>query len=422
MDTGSLQPVIPIKSVPAAPLPSDPFDRKIVSVNHFQLIGGWRVPAAFQNDWKSLAYTSGGLAVRRGADDKQFIFYLTHHDHLGGPIQELTTAKPQGSPDVNPRHWPLLKEENFLGDLYQPAIEANQGESKPACTGVFWDETTQKLLTTGRSPYAAQPPTGPFFCMTDLTVAANPITEGPFGTTVGAAQEFGGGACRIPGWFADSYLDGKSLALGFGGYCSGQGSTHGPSLLVCSEMLLRNTPALPLLRFAGLGDKDPNRREHRPPDYSNAAEVYSIDPEGPIGYWATDRVIAGPVWIETPTTHGLCYWSLQGCGKLEYGRQSETFGESTQQRFYVYNPRDLQTVASGQHAPHQPRANFSDWTSPVRGSVRGACWNNETQTLFLLHKHVWAFGDEMLPVIAAYKMKDAITVNASTPALPNNTH
>jgi hypothetical protein len=146
-------------------------------------------------------------------------------------------------------------------------------------------------------------------------------------------------------------------------------------------------------------------RERRPPDYSNAADVWSIEPEGKIGYWAADRVLAGPVWIETDGVAGVCYWVLQGRGKLAYSRQTETFGETAVIRLYVYSLRQLAEVAQGLKKPHQPRGAFHDWTGGVPGTVRGSCWLPRRETLFLLVANAYSSEGEQLPVVAAYRLR-----------------
>ncbi len=170
--------------------------------------------------------------------------------------------------------------------------------------------------------------------------------------------------------------------------------------------LSESTPSKRLLQFGPLGTTDKGLRERRPADYQNAANVWSLDPDGETGYWAADRVRAGPVWIEAARKAGVCFWAVQGCGKLEYTRQTETFGETTRVRLYVYSPRDLADVAQGRKRPHEPRGAFDAWDNAgLEGSVRGACWHPESQTLFLLLAAAYPDGAEQLPVVAAFRVQ-----------------
>lgn len=358
-----------------------------------ELLGGWRVPAATrQPEYRSLAFGNGGLAVR--ADGAVRRFYTTHHNHLGGPIQELLATEAPGAAKTPVTAWPLLRVGQYLGDLYRPVRELHPNTAQPECTGVFLDG--QRVIATGRAAYAVPPPEGPFLCV-----------EGkPCGVEGGSPQLLGGGLCDIPPWFAEQFLGGKSLGVGFGGYCSGQGSSVGPSLYACSRELREVTSAVALLRFGALGTTDKRLREHRPPDYRNADNVWSLDPEGETGYWAADRVRAGPVWIETEHCSGMCYWVIQGCGELSYRRQTETFGETTRVQMYVYAPRDLAEVAQGSKQPYEPRAAFFDWDNAgLPGSVKGACWLPESRTLYLLLADAYPDGGEQLPVIAAFRVR-----------------
>jgi hypothetical protein len=370
----------------------DPLTKAVLTLADFELIGGWRVPAAtIQPDFRTLAWGNGGLAAR--VDGTALRFYTTHHNHAGGPVQELIPHERPGAANRPVTAWPLLDVGEHLGDLYRVVRESHPDTAQPECTGVFLDGP--RVITTGRAAYAVPPPEGPFLCVDGKAC----------GVEGGSPQLLGGGLCDIPQWFADRFLEGKSLGVGLGGYCSGQGSSVGPSLFACARTLSESTPAQPLLRFGLLGTTDKTLRERRPPDYHNAADVWSLDPDGDVGYWAADRVLAGPVWIETEKKAGVCYWVLQGCDKLEYARQTETFGETAKVRLYVYAPRDLADVAQGRKRPHEPRGTFVEWSSGrVPGTVRGACWVPRTQMLYLLVANAYQDGEEQLPVIAAYRI------------------
>jgi hypothetical protein len=372
---------------------ADPLAKQVLTSLDFELMGGWRVPPATrQPNYHTLAWGNGGLAVR--VDGAALRFYTTHHNHLGGPIQGLVTTERPGAAKTPVTAWPLLQVGEHLGDLYRAVRESHPDTAQPECTGVFFDGA--RVITTGRAAYAVPPPEGPFLC----------VDGHAYGVQAGSPQLLGGGLCDIPQWFADRFLEGRSLGVGLGGYCSGQGSSTGPSLYACARALSESTPAKPLLRFGTLGTTDATLRERRPPDYHNAANVWSLDPDGETGYWAADRVLAGPVWIETEQKAGVCYWALQGCGKLEYTRQTETFGETAKIRLYVYSPQDLADVAQGRKRPHEPRGAFFEWNQAgVPGSVHGACWLPESRTLFLLLAAAYPDGEEQLPAIAAYRVR-----------------
>lgn len=164
---------------------TNPLGKRLPTPANFKLVGGWRVPAAVrQPDHKSLAWGNGGLAVRD--DGTRLTFYTTHHNHLGGPIQELMVGTGPGVAAEPVSSWPVLGVGEFLGDLYRPAREAHPDTAQPDCTGVFLDG--DRLITTGRAAYAAPPPEGPFLCAAGKA----------YGVQAGTAQLLGGGLCDIP--------------------------------------------------------------------------------------------------------------------------------------------------------------------------------------------------------------------------------
>jgi hypothetical protein len=162
---------------------ADPLAKPVLTSADFELMGGWRVPAATrQPDYRTLAWGNGGLAVR--VDGAALRFYTTHHNHLGGPIQELVTTERPGAAKTPVTAWPVLQVGEHLGDLYRAVRESHPDTAQPECTGVFLDGG--RVITTGRAAYAVPPPEGPFLCV-----------DGQVCGVEGGSPQLLGGGCAI---------------------------------------------------------------------------------------------------------------------------------------------------------------------------------------------------------------------------------
>lgn len=378
---------------PPTPQPTPAPTKQLFSTSDLQLIGGWRVPAAPNASGNTMAFTSGGSIGF--IKDSQGTIHLYLPDFGGGGIREFI-APTLGDAAVDPSKWPLLALGSYIGGTADPIRQANAASGSMPIQGILAEGN--KLTITARAVYAAPVPVNGCVDQADITNPAAPVISGPFLKL--NAQAFAGGLTRIPQAFSDQYLSGKTLGVGLGGYCSGQGSTAGPSLLVASEDFSQTQI---LLQFGDFATPDKTHRENRPPDYVPITG-WGPGPNGDVGYWAADRVTAGPVWIDTPTKHGLLYWSLQGTGMLDYTRQTETFGAGTAWRTYTYDPADIAAVAKGLKQPYEPRGKFSDWSGSPYGQPRGAYWDQDSQVLYVLLRWSWLNGTERLPTIAAYKV------------------
>ncbi|MDZ4819187.1 MAG: hypothetical protein SGJ20_09470 [Planctomycetota bacterium] len=389
----------PKSSVRATP-PVDPTKRRVITGKDLKLVGGWRVPQTHRPELRlTMAFTNGGLAV----DGSRIL--ATHNTG----VQEFTAPK-MGLGD-NYNAWPELTPARYYPNIYTPAREANAAYAAPIPYGLYLDNVSPgssgKLLVTGRAPYASPPPLAGY-----ITREGEEAAYMPGGST---AQKHGGGICAIPAPFADKYLGGKRLAIGYGGSTSGQGYTAGPSLIAAAS--IDDPKPIDLIGFGTFNTQNPALRERRFPDYQKEIE-WVLPPDGDVGYWALDKVRAGPCWVDTPTHQGVLYWSTQGTGVLSYGPQGEAGGDnlSNRQRMYVYSPNDLAEVASGKRQPNEMRAKFYEWAdctpipsaptngTTMQGEVVGACWHADR--LYLLHRWI-ARGDvESYPIVAVYEIAE----------------
>ncbi|MDZ4820787.1 MAG: hypothetical protein SGJ20_17620 [Planctomycetota bacterium] len=392
------EPTVPVTpeepTYPAPQVPVVPSTKKPITSADLKLVGGWRVPQTHRPELRlTMAYTPGGLAT-----DGRRVFAL-HNDG----VQEYSAPVMGVGPEYN--KWPELVPGNYSPDIYTPAREANKAYAAPQPFGLALIDS--KLHVTGRALYAAPPPLAAY-----ITREGDPAAYMPGGST---AQKNGGGICVIPESFATRHLQGKRLAIGFGGSTSGQGYTAGPSLIAAAS--IDDPKPIDLIGFGKFDTQDPNLRERRPPDYKKGIE-WILAPSSDVGYWGLDKIKAGPCWIETPTRHGVLYWSTQGTGMLSYGPQGEAGGENklNKQRLYVYDPDQIGGVAAGLLRPYQMRGKFYEWAdctsipsvggegTTMRGEVVGACWY--ANRLYLLHRWITDGQFESYPVVAVYEIAE----------------
>lgn len=173
-----------------------------------------------------------------------------------------------------------------------------------------------------------------------------------------------GGTLQIPRWFADAYLGGRSLGLGFGGYYSiiGPGSM-GPVLTAVEEpdddaseaQQLRD--AVTLISHAATNDQF-ERFGWRPRDYWIAAPLdWGKNASSSRGYWAPgDSIEGAAAWIDTGSHHALLFFAELNQGRIAYenaGQGNTITRESTQPHWLLYDPMDLVAVAQGSRQPWQ---------------------------------------------------------------------
>lgn len=184
-----------------------------------------------------------------------------------------------------------------------------------------------------------------------------------------AALQVRGGSLQIPRWFADAYLGGRSLGLGFGGYYSiiGPGSM-GPALAAVHEITDDNSvdaapdtaslrDAVTLLSHAATNGYF-ERFGWRPRDYWIAPPLdWGRNASSSRGYWAPgDSIEGGAVWIDTGSRHALLFFAQLNQGRVAYedaGQGNTITAESSQAHWLLYDPMDLVAVANGSRKPWQ---------------------------------------------------------------------
>ncbi len=104
-----------------------------------------------------------------------------------------------------------------------PSKKLVKGGSETGWTqGIMFDEVTGRLYYSFGSWYNIPNTNDPALAWAELNTSG-PIPHGPWQAPDGVshAQRIRGGSLIIPDWFANAYLGGRNLGLGFGAYYSG---------------------------------------------------------------------------------------------------------------------------------------------------------------------------------------------------------
>jgi hypothetical protein len=141
------------------------------------------------------------------------------------------------------------------------------------------------------------------------------------GDTALHSQKVRGGALEIPQWFADKYLGGRNLGVGFGGYYNDvmKGMSMGPSLVavrhpnnVATGTL---TGAVELLGYGFGQSLITSRYCVRNNNYALDVEEYpwaknpNRNKTTELAYWAPgDSIEGAAVWVDNGTHHGLLFF------------------------------------------------------------------------------------------------------------------
>jgi hypothetical protein len=243
--------------------------------------------------------------------------------------------------------------------------------------GLYWDETDKRIYQV-MGDYYNQPPADQrvvFYATLNETTGV-PTVYGPWGLTNQSFKMSMGGVTGIPQWFANTYLGGKRIGLGFGGPYSTL--TNGPASMGPALTAIAAPPTT-TPQFSRLNDtrllaypfsnttpeySRPYRSE-RTPDY-NLKPSYkppsmwfdggAWSPKTGVGYWqGVDYIEAAGCWIDTTTKHGVLFAPVVGTGDMWY-EQSDIRYQGLKHIWMMYNPMDLAAVASGNKGSDQVQA------------------------------------------------------------------
>ena len=393
--------VVPPTPAPPSPTPSPTSPpstgKTVVRNSDFEYLGAFAMPVDVGcGGWQSY-YPSAGLAVRRV--DASLRFLSGAHVYSGGLIYE--TDYPGLS--LTAGAWPEATVVGQPCDIYagrkrlgtEPEAFGFANETH----GLFWDDRTQRLYWSFGDYYNGDRSNDNVLGYT--TFGDGGVTRGPWRSVDGNvthSQRVRGGTLAIPDSFANAYLGGRSLGIGFGGYYSiiGPGSM-GPTLYAIDQPSGDGGTIDPLVLINHPADFSLAQSwAVRPTNYWIDSIDWALTPSGDRGYWAPADWIGGAaVWIDEPQKHGLLYFAELGLGRIAYEFGTITT-EGTAPYWYIYDPANIAEVALGTRhpdaviptevAPHTYPATGTpqDSKSGAMRRVTGAAYDKTSHTLFLL--------------------------------------
>lgn len=361
---------------------------KLLTFADFQFIGGYRIPAA-EVAGRSMAFSNGGLTGRIEANNLLRIW--SSHHAATGHVGEFIAPSSRGTNTASRSTWPIA---TFVRTINNPYATLRAIDAYCQVMAVHWEPSINRLLVSGRSTYNTFGGKNAWLVPVNLSTG---LAEAPITPNL-SHQVYGGGIFSIPQDFADQYCDGATIGLGRGGYESGNGSSHSPSLAAWKP----GANGKQIMASSWLCPKE--QRERRTNNYSQGNVSWQIPPDGNVGYWGVDRVRAS-TWIKTPTKEGLVVLSRQPVGTLNYALQNEVFTTTGQTRMYVYDPKDLAKSAIGQVPLHSVRG-VDHATAGWPENAVGMWWDNQRQILSVMFQGQWNVGGpEWHPVVQEYTVR-----------------
>jgi hypothetical protein len=386
---------------PVRNVPKDPAERAVLGQADFEYLGAFALPQRACG--RSTNFAETGLALRR-VDGKLRVLTGSHR-YAGDPIYEVEFpgwGTKQGA-------WPQAKIVREWG------LEVFGNKRKSSNVGALWthglyyEEATSRLYFSFANAYNIPPVNDPSLGYAVLD-PEGPQAFGPWKAPGDKAhtQKMRGGSLAIPGWFADRYLGGRTLGLGFGGYYSGvHPCSRGPFLAAAFPPQREGVD----LDVVPLIDHPPGHEGIRDTDYRNDIEK-ALNPRGGVGHWTwMDEIFGGGTWIDLPDKHGMLFVATLGHGRVWY-EKSDRHAERVEPWWFLYDPRDLAAVAQGKKRPWEPRPAF--WKvsyPPIPASVNWkmttpACtFDAPTRTVFVLVPQSYRGEVESYPLVHGWRVK-----------------
>ena len=370
--------------------------KRVLSFDDFEYVGSFKPPMTVEK--ARGAFSEVGLALRKmPAADRLFVQY-THPERVLFEVEIPELVKIEGG-----KHETLKTAE--VKKVWGALKTSGEGEQIAPNGGFLWDEATRTLYWTWYHGYktgAAPPVLGVSKLAEDGTVT----TTGPWHVAVksGLYKGYWGGVLRLPEEFAKKYTDGKTLALGFGGYYSICGSaSRGPALGAIPEPdpKSKDVPVTEML----LGtDKSPAPRDGN--YFSANCGFWNNDPPSRSeGKWTFNDECRAGAFIDAPSTRAYVAFVCLGTGRLGYDFGAITHA-GTSQYWYFYDPAELGDAAKGQKKPMEiAPVSMAKVAYPLGGAVTGACYDAEKRLLYVCTAGAFASGREVYPIIHAYKVK-----------------
>lgn len=395
--------------------------KSVIQQSDFTYLGCFRVPTNVNSTY--------------GTD---YGYGLTHR-YVGGTMRLMSVTgapnanllyemTPPGTLDTDATPDTFATEVAFWGDIYQDKRYLYQdGGTGGNVWGLHWDDTDQRLYWMYQDSYNAANDAD---CCIGYSTLNDTTTVG---TGIGAWRMPASIGCKVvkgmtgvPSAFASTYLSGKRLAVGFGGYESA--ATTGPasmgpalfaidppSLGVTADRDYLPTPVTLINHPYNSTAYTSPMRGVRDNNYTTEYDTwYAV---GATGYYTwSDLWRQSGVWIDTPTKHGFLVLMVLGNGRVWY-ELSKGHATSGTHDWVVYDPADLASVAASTESadlvqpstrwlgefPHitYPLAGWENEAGPI---ITGMTFDATTRRLYVLVR--FAFKPDLAdrPLVYVYEL------------------
>ena len=372
---------------PGFPAP-DKSGKRALAFDDFEYLGSFKVPE--QVGKGGAGFSESGLALRKMKDGSKRLFM--NYTHPEGVLFETDIPALAKFEKGNATPLKTAGVKKTWGALSLKDASANGG--------FWWDEDTKVMYWTCYHGYWTG---GDLPVLNATKLDDDKVT--PVGSwTVPRQKWHWGGVTRLPKSFADRYTDGKTLALGFGGYYSIVAPcSRGPALSAITDPDPAKGKVDGLVNL--LGYPEPTSAP-RSGDYFSANGGFWDDPakSRTQGTWTLCDHCHSGVFIDLPDRQGYIAFAKLGTGRLGYDYGAITnAGEA--QHWYFYDTRTLGEVARGTRKSGAVAPYLMQPDPGMGGMASGACFDAEERKLYVIRMQSYAVGREFHPLVHVYQIK-----------------
>lgn len=390
---------------PAAAPPPSPGVKQVLRAEDFEYVGSFGVPRQVQGagaDW-----SESGLALRKTKEGEKRLFL--NYTHPTQTLFEVSIPRPAKLETGNPSTLPVAEVRKVWGPVEIRIPRSGDTDRLRPNGGFWWEEGSRTLYWTSYHGYRAGDLL-PVLGLSRLGEDGRLVSSGPWSIPSPESSHYKaywGGVTRLPRGFAARHTNGKTLALGFGGYYSICGPcSRGPALAAIANP----DPSSPAVDLAEMLAYAGGARAPRDGDYFSAnCGFWNEPPDGPSkGSWTFDDLSRSGVFVDSPRKHGVIFFVRLATGRLGYDYGAITSAGKAQ-AWYVYDPEELGEAARGRRRPWEilPRS-ASRVPGPGRADapVTGSCYDDEEGLLYAYQPFALEFGaNDVRPAVHAYRLK-----------------
>ncbi|OGJ84630.1 MAG: hypothetical protein A2268_11440 [Candidatus Raymondbacteria bacterium RifOxyA12_full_50_37] len=388
------------------PPPPPAHKDSLLDSSDFEYIGSFKLPALAGYD---NTFVASGLALRTMPDGTKRMFLNT--GTYTQCLYEVEVPQPVRIADNDGsilNTAPLVKKWTTIA---WDSVVA--GENITANGGFWWDDSTNILYWTHYNSYYAGSPF-PVLAATRLADDGT-VTNLKYWylPQVPLWKSYWRGVTHIPKTFADLYVGGRELALGFGGYFSiCQTASNGPAIAAIQkpETSQDTMDLVEILRYNNF--ITPPEAAVRNGNYFNAGSGSYQPPNPWEGKFAYGSTCAAGVFIDLPDKHGYVTFPRHFTGRIAYDWGGIVQDAHLEDDWYFYDLKELGEAALGNRAMGdvQPSSFVAyNWPAPVGTtdhSVSGACFDEQTRIMYVyVSKSIDRTQYGASPVIHAYYVK-----------------